>query len=92
MPFVGTDLWFAVRTFGNNERNQMPYRTIMREEMHRSVSSGETDIRIIFAVRVGLLVFHSLVPDLAWPPFGKALPLYLNPLARPLHIDKAGPD
>ena len=40
------------------------YRSRRRLEMHCSVSFGETDIRIIFAVRIGFLVFHSLVRDL----------------------------
>src|SRR5215813_5823740 len=59
---------------------------------HRSVSSVETDIRTIFALRVGLLVFYSLVRNLDWPPFGKAPLLSLNPSGLPLPFRRASRD
>jgi hypothetical protein len=54
--------------------------------MHCSVSSVERNIRIIFAVRVGLLVFHSLVRNLDRPLFGRAPLLSLNPSGFPLRF------
>ena len=64
----------------------MLYGTIMLKEMHCSIFSVEQIFRIIFAVRAGVLVFHSLVGNVDWPPFDKAPLLSLNPSGLPIHF------